>query len=406
MPSVAKWGVELEGGWDTIPCALGVPIHMRGDGSVHVSATYVGECSCEPQADWGTMLKWMLEAYPNHTNESCGLHVHASVATPGLYSRLMDIRFAAHVRRALRRWGESVTESGAKAKAEMLLFWSRLRGENSYCRKMFLPDDQCSGYGDSRYGFLNFCYGKHKTFELRVLPCFSVKSLAEGAVTAYCKAVEAWVGNLPERSRPSDGICVVLNPGEPLSPGGRSISFGDRVSYSGHSYWVVKMRREGPKKERQLLGVDSDGNHIWIGIRSCVRMEDERPTEAALDVYGRLDLGPAIAERYGVAARASILRVGTIYAIPSLALERAGYNEVTEDVLAIVRDADSGLAVCLMPDGDTHEIAIPEDSRVATQDDVTPSVWTQVLAGSWRHLDAEWRTSLQNLMSGGAHEEE
>jgi hypothetical protein len=77
-------------------------------------------------------------------------------------------------------WG---TEKTIKNNA----FWERLAGNNSYCKKQFLPDKQVwhTGKGDARYCGINYCYSRYKTIEIRLLPMLKDSKLAISAVNDF-----------------------------------------------------------------------------------------------------------------------------------------------------------------------------------------------------------------------------
>jgi hypothetical protein len=84
------------------------------------------------------------------------------------------------VYQALETWG---TTNKVKNKD----FWKRLRGENTFCKKAFVPDAQVwhKTKEGQRYCGLNYAYSRYKTVELRLLPMFKDYKLSVGAVEAF-----------------------------------------------------------------------------------------------------------------------------------------------------------------------------------------------------------------------------
>lgn len=172
-------GVELEGGWHNRPCGL------TRDGSVHVDADHVGEVP-SPVLTPENLLEWMDSVYPDLVNGTCGLHVHVSVRTVGLYSILMERDFYDHLKKSLEDWGK---RSKVIARHP---FWSRLRGANQYCLDEHVPEKQWQQQdkGCDRYAILNYTWARYKTVEVRVLPAFKLKCVAKDAVLEVCNIFE------------------------------------------------------------------------------------------------------------------------------------------------------------------------------------------------------------------------
>jgi len=115
-------------------------------------------------------------------------------------------------------------------------FYSRLRGENSYCRTEEDWEQQSrwalKGEESERYRAVNFAsLNKHGTIEIRVLPMFSSAKLAVGAVSTVLTATDNYLSrcfadddlNTPieettDHNLPGDSI--VIAPFDPLADGG------------------------------------------------------------------------------------------------------------------------------------------------------------------------------------------
>lgn len=183
---INKVAVELEGGWDTEPI-----VPLQHDGSVNVSARYVGEITSGPMRPH-ECLTWMGKHYPTRVNRTCGLHVHISFIHVGQYAKLLVPEFHAFLKERLRTWGHV-------NKIRRAAFWERLNGDNSYCADEFKPEQQLhrKDKGGARYCMVNFCYSLHGTAECRVLPMFSMKRVAQAAVHEVFKIFEDWIKQAP-----------------------------------------------------------------------------------------------------------------------------------------------------------------------------------------------------------------
>src|SRR3990167_5043534 len=134
---------------------------------------YVGEIP-SPPLDYGEVEKWMKTFYPQHVNNTCGLHVHMSFRTILTYQRLMAASYQATIIAELLKW----------AKAEGLSkdnpLWDRLAGKSEYCQDKFWADDQVKtnrkdfdhNRPGHRYTHISFRWGEHQTIECRTLPMF------------------------------------------------------------------------------------------------------------------------------------------------------------------------------------------------------------------------------------------
>lgn len=208
---INRIGVELEGGWNYTP-----PSRVYGDGSVTVSRTstncrnteictnhncsnceylefigdgnrHAGEVGSEPLRLKGA-LAFLDDNYPTETNESCGFHIHISLKNNHDYSRLMDRAFYSYLMVALENWGN---ENNIKNPQ----FWTRLEGENYFCKGDFIPDEQSvhTERNYERYTILNYSLGVHGTLELRVLPMFKKVGTAKNVLEFYVKTVERYL---------------------------------------------------------------------------------------------------------------------------------------------------------------------------------------------------------------------
>lgn len=209
-------GVELEGCWHTAPAGA------HGDGSVEVTCQnsncrYSGtaeidcSCGCDSCEDGDhcadrdddchartagrntgraftgelsgspmhidQMEAYILANYPDHVDTTCGMHVHLSFIDESDYSRLMYDDFWEYFQKSWAEWAPLHLHPKSK-------FWDRFEGNNTFCKREFIPDRQWAERGrcDARYRQLNFCWGVHRTLECRLLPMFKHKTTSVKAI--------------------------------------------------------------------------------------------------------------------------------------------------------------------------------------------------------------------------------
>jgi len=200
-------GVELEGGWVTLPSGTDGVIR---DGSVSIPTPeppqeiillynsrnpadarrgvaqyrewmiankgpeHIGELPSQPMPV-KDLDAWVTKFYPSHVNATCGLHMHMSFNTLLTYQRLMTPLYEHELLRLLHQWGREAGISIEHA------FWSRLTGGSRYCKVgNKLIDAQArlqkKNYEHNarvnRYTAVNYSHATHGTIEIRVLPMF------------------------------------------------------------------------------------------------------------------------------------------------------------------------------------------------------------------------------------------
>lgn len=167
-----RMGIELEGAWDTKPPAGDSYVQ---DGSVKVRGSWKrGEIPSDilQASEWDTVSEFITENYPDHVGPSCGLHVHYSFGSRARMQELREYFQRADILRLildrLERWGK-------RKKIQNESFYSRLRGENAFCRT-----EEWTG---CRYHAMNFeALHAHGTIEIRVLAAFYQSSAALSAI--------------------------------------------------------------------------------------------------------------------------------------------------------------------------------------------------------------------------------
>lgn len=188
---IYKVGIELEGGWSTVPNGT----EIIRDGSVgfnssemaHYNLLHVGELPSPPKPltdDMHGWKAWLRSYYPTYSNASCGMHVHMSFKTALCYQRLMDPRFQSTIISYVSKWATG------RQLAQDHPLWPRLRGESPYCQHIFAADEQAQvGSKDynrerrgHRYTVIHYPFKRLNTIECRLLPMMATVQLAESAI--------------------------------------------------------------------------------------------------------------------------------------------------------------------------------------------------------------------------------
>jgi hypothetical protein len=190
--AIDKVGIELEGGWNA---AHVLPATARRvyDGSVHVAGVWAhhGEVISAPMPTMAEVEAYLTAAYPDGHNQSCGMHVHVSFKRDVDYSRLMTQAFWAYFTERMNAWGQRVNLPASH------LFWTRLAGLNTYCAKVFRPDEQAEARTktSARYAQLNYCFRFHGTIECRLAPVFKQSRIAISFTKELCAIYESFLAD-------------------------------------------------------------------------------------------------------------------------------------------------------------------------------------------------------------------
>lgn len=191
-PTTRHWlkaGIELEGAWNdlrqsSLVALVGDRGQVKGDGSVTARPSsptgvgFAGEVASNPYRTISGLAKMVERCYPHVVNSSCGMHVHTSWEVKD-YLRLARPDFLLFF---AQKWRAYLRTADLTANEKVWLS-NRLRGSNSYCRVNEAQDAELGimDQGD-RYRQLNFCWGRHKTLECRLLPMMESKEHAMHAV--------------------------------------------------------------------------------------------------------------------------------------------------------------------------------------------------------------------------------
>lgn len=203
---VYRIGIELEGGWDVLPPG----VRLQHDGSIdfdkpirHVGEWPIGPLDLVKDSPmyW---VKALTVAYPQHVNETCGMHVHLSFKTAFAYNRLMMPQYPATVVAAFSAWATKTGLSGSHP------IWHRLEGLSRYCQFKFDADNQVlNGEKDHdqrrvghRYTVINYCYGRYNTIECRLLPMMETAKQAVSAIQELVDVTNAFLLAVPIKREP------------------------------------------------------------------------------------------------------------------------------------------------------------------------------------------------------------
>lgn len=229
---VFRVGIELEGGWNSLPEGTNDIIR---DGSVEVSppdngefqkryraweikyrdaqregrifsqpppvSTFrVGELPSPPM-EVEKVEPWMNKFYPHAVNATCGLHVHMSFKTALQYQRLMTPAYPATVVEYFQSWAK---QEGLPTTHPL---WQRLSGKNQYCRHEFHAQEQVVSKKDHnmtrpghRYTVINYCYSVYGgTLECRLLPMMDTPAQGIRAVMQVINITNAFLAVYRER---------------------------------------------------------------------------------------------------------------------------------------------------------------------------------------------------------------
>jgi len=193
---VYRVGIELEGGWKTLPKGT----HLARDGSVRVSETsdsgplQVGELQSPPMPVEG-LSAWMKTYYPDCVDETCGMHVHLSFKSALTYQQLMIPSYPATIVAYITKWAKE------NKLPETHAIWPRLRGDNIFCQHVFYADQQVqhkekvydSSRPGHRYSVINYCHTRHSTLECRLLPMMDTMEQAISAIKETINITNAFL---------------------------------------------------------------------------------------------------------------------------------------------------------------------------------------------------------------------
>lgn len=143
--------------------------------------------------------QFLFPNYPQVVNATCGLHVHMST-TQMNYQRLMDPDLTKVMVEGLKKWAER------EELPQDHPLWPRLnQPDHRHCAHTYCGDEQVKQTGKdfnsrgkphSRYTAINYCFGQHKTVEVRLLSMFDTPEQAKRAILEVIKITNRFLSKV------------------------------------------------------------------------------------------------------------------------------------------------------------------------------------------------------------------
>lgn len=145
------------------------------------------------------ITRWLARNWPRQSNHTCGFHIHTSFP-PGLLGALAGRKFLDYAMGRITEWGQ-----GTPAVRRDELFWTRVEGDNEFCRVRDNSGEQLQHNGD-RYTAFNFAaWHRHKTLECRLFPMFTGgPTVAAAAVSTLLDVYSSWLAKVGVAARRSE----------------------------------------------------------------------------------------------------------------------------------------------------------------------------------------------------------
>jgi hypothetical protein len=194
-------GLEVEGGWNGKPFvppfeALALTYDHSIDGTTmptdkRLVCQHIGE-AISPPIEVDKVADWIEKYWPQHTNITCGYHIHLSFHSPLHYMLLTKKSYAIRLKKAM----ENLARERNLPPEHYI--WHRLSGRNPFCNMDFDSAGQMSVTQKRvgmrvRYGFLNFALNIHGTMEFRALPTFDNTDDARAFTFHFFNVTEQYV---------------------------------------------------------------------------------------------------------------------------------------------------------------------------------------------------------------------
>lgn len=194
---IYRVGVELEGGWITLPKGTKVirdsSVNLNMD-ERSIPVNYVGEMPSHI-LEVKAVPEWMRVHYPQVVNETCGMHVHMSMRTSFQYQMLMEPEYPGTLVAYIGKWakGEKLTKGHP--------IWARLAGKSPYCQLVFAANEQINNTDKDydrnrvghRYTVINYCWRRWNTIECRLLPMMATPEQGINAVMEVIRITNAFL---------------------------------------------------------------------------------------------------------------------------------------------------------------------------------------------------------------------
>lgn len=208
MSRINLVGLEVEGGWDGEVCKRPftskiIPDHSI-DGRTYASdnpltCTHVGEVVSLPLLpESGNIEQWITIHWPQHTNNTCGFHIHTSYASMKDYAALTTKHF-------LTKLIEAIIEKGKALNLPPTHYlFKRMGGNNPFSQFNFDASNQirmkAKAVGDRlRYGMINCSWNIHGTIEFRGYPTFETPQLALAFTKLYLDFIEDYLEEFADK---------------------------------------------------------------------------------------------------------------------------------------------------------------------------------------------------------------
>lgn len=225
---IDKIGIEVEGGWRT---QLAPPDRMTHDGSVFdrgragrrqkVLPTgmpeegFAGEAVSPPLEPSG-FSRWLRRCHPGWVDDTCALHAHLSFKNVKYYEILASsVDYNDTLLHYLKTWALAEEAAVPGTFPEPHHLWSRLEGRNRFAMAKFWPERQIANLHKPanrdavrddevghRYTVVNYCYGVHKTAEIRVLPMMKDAELSIRAIRRVIDITNACLVVMAKKIQP------------------------------------------------------------------------------------------------------------------------------------------------------------------------------------------------------------
>jgi len=202
---IDKVGIELEGGWATVP----VGGRVIRDGSVKglsANVVHIGELVSAPiktGKNYEGVFEWVRKFYPYEVNHTCGLHVHMSFQTASNYMQLIRPEYPATIIASIEAWA---IRMGLRKDHPL---WPRLQGKSEYCQHTFHGEEQLKNNGKDydktrsghRYTVINYAYNRTGTVECRLLPMMDTLDQGLSAIQEVLDVTNAFLVATAERPK-------------------------------------------------------------------------------------------------------------------------------------------------------------------------------------------------------------
>lgn len=186
---VAALGIELESGWNFQRNDLIEDIGIKLQD--FKNSVCCGELVSKPFTDYESAVEFLKTNYVGlETQEMCSQHIHLSFKDIATYVTLNTKDFKDYFIAYMKNFGEKYPIQNEN-------FWTRIEDRNKFCKNRFDSEQifvTKKTHNDSaRYTVLNFCFGRFRTIESRLLPCFISVDTAIAALEATVMAFESYL---------------------------------------------------------------------------------------------------------------------------------------------------------------------------------------------------------------------